>query len=102
MVKIQSLKLLLNKVQQVRLGCNNFIFCLTNIQQLRQDASTKNALARLQKSIEKQFTEQLEGFDEEELRKLEELHDLFEFLDDLDLEDEGEEMPPHPKKRAQQ
>ncbi|KIJ25339.1 hypothetical protein M422DRAFT_38823 [Sphaerobolus stellatus SS14] len=83
MSKIQTVKLLVNKLQRHRLP---------------KDATTKNAIARFDKAIEKRFAEQLENFNEEDLRKLEDLEDLFSFLDNVFSDDE--DMPPHPKKRA--
>jgi len=56
-------------------------------------------LNRFDAAISKSFENQLE-FKEEELRKLEELQDLFEFLDDIIPEDDGEFVDPEPKRRG--
>lgn len=45
------------------------------------------------------YSAQLEGFSEEDYRKLEYLKDLFEFLDDIIPEEEPEVPPPSKKGR---
>jgi condensin complex subunit 3 len=42
----------------------------------------------------------LEGFNEEEFRQLEELKELFEFLDDVIPEEDDEDDKPEPRKRG--
>ncbi|KAJ6631026.1 nuclear condensing complex subunit [Mycena sp. CBHHK59/15] len=64
------------------------------------DATINNAFKKFDASISKKFEKQLEGFDETELRKLEELHDLFEFLDDIIPEDDDEVVDVNPKKKG--
>lgn len=64
-----------------------------------KDATSRNALAKFDSLISKKFEKQLE-LEEEELRKLEELQDLFEFLDDIIPEDDGELIDPEPKRRG--
>ncbi|TDL22781.1 ARM repeat-containing protein [Rickenella mellea] len=85
--KIRSLKLLVNNIQSRR--------------PLR-DATSKNAFARFDGSLAKRFAAQLEGFNEEDFRKLEDLKELFEFLDDiipLDDDDEIDVVPAKGRKR---
>lgn len=50
--------------------------------------------------ISKKFVKQLEDFDEDEYRKLEELKDLFEFLDDIIPEDDDEMINIDTKKKG--
>jgi hypothetical protein len=57
------------------------------------DTTATNALTKFEASITKKFGEQLRDFSEEQYRKLEELHDLFEFLDDIIPEDDEDEVP---------
>jgi condensin complex subunit 3 len=63
-----------------------------------RDAVSKNALIKFEATLGKKFAAQLEGFSEEEYRKLEELQDLFKFLDDMIPEDD--EPEPETKKRG--
>jgi condensin complex subunit 3 len=52
-------------------------------------------LAKFDATISSRYSTQLEGFSEEDYRKLEYLKDLFEFLDDIIPEEEPEpEIPP--------
>ena len=54
-----------------------------------RDTSAKNALAKFDATLNKRYEKQLENFSEDEFRKLEELKELFEFLDDIiPLEDD--------------
>ncbi|KII87700.1 hypothetical protein PLICRDRAFT_30295 [Plicaturopsis crispa FD-325 SS-3] len=64
-----------------------------------RDTTANNAFTRFDAAITKKFEAQLEGFSEEEYRKLEHLKDLFEFLDDIIPEDDEEEVEV-PKKRG--
>ncbi|KXN87323.1 Condensin complex subunit 3 [Leucoagaricus sp. SymC.cos] len=64
-----------------------------------KDTTSRNALTKFDALICKKFEKQLE-FKEEELRKLEELQDLFEFLDDIIPEDDGELVDLEPKRRG--
>jgi len=52
--------------------------------------------------VEKKYEKQLEGFSEEEYRKLEEYHDFFKVIDQLlpPGEDEDEDTPPPQPKRS--
>lgn len=60
-----------------------------------REAVAKNALAKFDATISIKYSVQLEGFSEEDYRKLEYLKDLFEFLDDIIPEEEPEpEVPP--------
>ena len=59
-----------------------------------KDTTAKNALSRFDKAFSKKYEKQLADFNEESFRKLEELKELFEFLDDIIPEvDEEEEKP---------
>ncbi|KAI0699152.1 nuclear condensing complex subunit [Cerioporus squamosus] len=65
-----------------------------------RDTTAKNALAKFDAAITKKYEKQLENFSDEELRKLEELKELFEFLDDIiPLEDDDDELPKKGRKR---
>ncbi|KAK2461194.1 hypothetical protein APHAL10511_006721 [Amanita phalloides] len=66
--KVRTLKLLIHNVQSRR---------------PLHDAISNNALRKFDTAISKKFEKQLEGFSEEEYRKLAELKALFEFLDDI-------------------
>ena len=60
-------------------------------------------MLRFDKALTKRFAQQLEGFNnDEDFRKLENLKNLFEFLDEFNtLDDEGgEAFSPPPRKRA--
>ena len=48
-----------------------------------RDTSAKNALSKFENALSKKYEKALENFSEDEFRKLEELKDLFEFLDDI-------------------
>jgi condensin complex subunit 3 len=58
-----------------------------------KDLTSRRALAKFDALITKKFEKQLE-LKEEELRKLEELQDLFDFLDDIIPEDDAEFVDP--------
>lgn len=58
-----------------------------------KDLTSRKALAKFDALISKKFEKQLE-LKEEELRKLEELQDLFDFLDDIIPEDDDEIFDP--------
>lgn len=62
-----------------------------------RDFACKTAFTRFEAAISKKFEKQLQHFTEEEFRKLEELTELFEFLDSiipLDIdEDQGVDAP---------
>ncbi|KAG5641543.1 hypothetical protein DXG03_004802 [Asterophora parasitica] len=55
-----------------------------------RDTTTNNAFAKFEANIAKKFEKQLEDFSEEEYRKLEQLEELFKFLDDIIPEDDEE------------
>ena len=59
-----------------------------------KDTTSSNALLRYEKAISSKYEKQLASFNEEEYRQLEELKDLFEFLDDIIPEDDEEEERP--------
>ncbi|EIN08176.1 hypothetical protein PUNSTDRAFT_143847 [Punctularia strigosozonata HHB-11173 SS5] len=81
--KIRTLKLLVHNLRQRR---------------PLKDTAAQNAIAKFEAAITKKFEKQLEGFDEDEYRQLEQLKELFEFLDDI-IPDDDEEIE-MPKKRA--
>ena len=56
-----------------------------------RDTTSRNAFTKFDTFLTKTFTTQLENFNEEEFRQLEDLKDLFEFLDDI-IPDESEEL----------
>lgn len=64
-----------------------------------RDVTSHNALNKFDAIISRRFKNQLE-LKEKELRKFEELQDLFEFLDDIIPEDEGELVDPELKWRG--
>ncbi|KAJ7039564.1 nuclear condensing complex subunit [Mycena alexandri] len=73
--KVRTLKLLIDYVASHRpLG----------------DATSKNALKRFEQSMTKKFEKELEGFSEAEYRQLENLKDLFDFLDDIMPEEDDD------------
>lgn len=57
-----------------------------------KDAVTNNAFAKFEATICKKFEKQLEDFNEEEYRKLEELKDIFDFVDSIIPEDDDDEV----------
>ncbi|KAJ7090892.1 nuclear condensing complex subunit [Mycena belliarum] len=75
--KIRTLKLLIYTLNQAR-----------DLPRPIQDGLANKALKRFDASISKQFEAQLKGFNEVEYSKLEELKDLFDFLDDIIPEEE--------------
>ncbi|PIL28240.1 hypothetical protein GSI_09652 [Ganoderma sinense ZZ0214-1] len=65
-----------------------------------RDTASKNAVIKFDNALSKKYEKQLENFSEDELRKLEELKELFEFLDDIiPLEDDEEDPPKKGRKR---
>ncbi|XP_006463505.1 hypothetical protein AGABI2DRAFT_73577 [Agaricus bisporus var. bisporus H97] len=64
-----------------------------NMRRPLKDLTSRKALAKFDALISKKFEKQLE-LKEEELRKLEELQDLFDFLDDIIPEDDDEIFDP--------
>ena len=57
-------------------------------------------MIKFDNALSKKYEKQLENFSEEELRKLEELNELFEFLDDIiPLEDDEDDPPKKGRKR---
>ncbi|KAI9061537.1 ARM repeat-containing protein [Trametes sanguinea] len=69
---------------------------VTNLRSRRppRDTAAKNALAKFDAALSKKYEKQLENFSEDEFRKLEELRELFEFLDDIIPDDEDEDEAP--------
>ncbi|EJC98308.1 uncharacterized protein FOMMEDRAFT_114496 [Fomitiporia mediterranea MF3/22] len=77
--KIRTLKLLISNIRSRRPP---------------KDATSSNALSRFEKAISSKYETQLASFNEEEYKQLEELKELFEFLDDIIPEEEEEEEKP--------
>jgi condensin complex subunit 3 len=65
-----------------------------------RDSACNTALAKFETAIVKKFEKQLEQFSEEDFRKLEELNELFEFLDSIIPLDDDEPFDPEPRKRG--
>ncbi|KAK0203640.1 nuclear condensing complex subunit [Desarmillaria ectypa] len=64
-----------------------------------KDATAKNAINKFETALSKRFESQLANFSEEEYRDLDELKELFTFLDDLiPLDDEDEVIDVKPKR----
>ena len=57
-----------------------------------KDTTAKNALARFDSVVSKKFETKLANFNEEEYRQLEDLKDLFEFLDEIVPDDSDEDV----------
>ncbi|KAI0674717.1 nuclear condensing complex subunit [Trametes maxima] len=75
---------------------------LSNLRTRRppRDTTAKNALAKFDAALSKKYEAQLANFSEDEFRQLEELRDLFEFLDDIiPDEDDEDEAPRKGRKR---
>ncbi|KAI0363430.1 ARM repeat-containing protein [Pilatotrama ljubarskyi] len=72
---------------------------LSNLRSRRppRDTAAKNALLKFDAALSKKYERQLENFSEDEFRKLEELRELFEFLDDI-IPDENYDDDEPPKK----
>jgi len=65
-----------------------------------RDSFNNTALSKFESTIINKFEKQLEHFSEEEFRKLEELNELFEFLDGIIPLDDDEFLDPDPPKRG--
>ncbi len=64
-----------------------------------KDATAKNAINKFEAALSKRFESQLANFSEEEYRELDELKELFSFLDDLiPLDDDEEVIDVKPKR----
>jgi len=66
-----------------------------------KDSVCISALGKFEATLCKKFEKQLEHFSEEEFRKLEDLNELFEFLDSiisLDDDDDDFVAPEHPRR----
>ncbi|OCH93098.1 hypothetical protein OBBRIDRAFT_725376 [Obba rivulosa] len=84
--KIRTLKLLIHSL---------------NARRPLQDTTSRNAFTKFDKALSKRFEKQLADFNEDEYRQLEQLKELFEFLDDIIPDDDDEEVviPKKSKKR---
>ncbi|KAI0366103.1 hypothetical protein BV20DRAFT_692146 [Pilatotrama ljubarskyi] len=69
---------------------------LSNLRSRRppRDTAAKNALLKFDAALSKKYERQLENFSENEFRKLQELRELFEFLDDIIPDEDDDEEPP--------
>ncbi|GLB42418.1 putative nuclear condensing complex subunits, C-term domain [Lyophyllum shimeji] len=66
-----------------------------------RDTTTNNAFTKFETAINKKFEKQLEDFSEEEYRKLEQLEQLFSWLDEIIPEDDDEVISlDEPKKKG--
>ncbi|KAJ7650656.1 nuclear condensing complex subunit [Roridomyces roridus] len=83
--KIRTLKLLLHTLSSRR--------------PLR-DATSKNAFKKFDDAISKKFESELQDFNEEEYRKLEQLKGVFEEVDEIIPEDDDEVISTEPKKKG--
>ncbi|KAJ7678541.1 nuclear condensing complex subunit [Mycena rosella] len=83
--KIRTLKLLMHTL---------------NLRRPLHDATSKNAFNKFDANISKKFEKQLEDFDEAEYRKLEELKELFAFLDEIIPDDDDEVINTDVKKKG--
>ncbi|CCM04766.1 uncharacterized protein FIBRA_06956 [Fibroporia radiculosa] len=59
-----------------------------------RDAAAQNAIVKFDDLISKKFARQLEGFSEDEYRQLENMQDLFTFLDNIPPESDEEDVKP--------
>ncbi|KAG6903032.1 hypothetical protein C0995_007465 [Termitomyces sp. Mi166 len=57
-----------------------------------RDTTTNNAFAKFEAAVMKKFGKQLQDFNEEEYRKLEQLEELFSFVDSIIPDEEEEEV----------
>ena len=65
-----------------------------------RDSICNNAFTKFETLITKKFKNQLEHFSEEEFRKLEELNELFLFLDSIiPMEDDDNDVAPRRSKK---
>lgn len=64
-----------------------------------RDTTAQNAFIKFDDMISKKFAKQLEGFSEEEYRQLENMKDLFEFLDAVEPDSEEEDVKPTKRTR---
>ena len=65
-----------------------------------REASTKKTFAKFQATVETKYEKQLADFNEDEFRQLEELKDIFEFLDEITPDSDWDEEDTHVKKRG--
>lgn len=96
--KIRTLKLLVHNVFTVRPLFLPVLIThpLTPPFQRRpiRDVSARNALTKFDGAISKKYADKLDGFSEEEYRRLEQLEALFAFLDEIvPLDEEEGEVP---------
>lgn len=96
--EIQGLVVLLKNVVSVRTGMRTSLSIETHAEasiaslQRRplKDATSRNAMTRFENSLNKRYSEQVKGLDEEELRQNENLKDLWDMIDEIS-EDDGED-----------
>lgn len=103
--KVRVLKLLLTNLRSVRSrrkeACGSFVMLMVIQRRPPRDTAAKNALVKFDAALSKKYERQLENFSEDEFRKLEELRELFDFLDDIIPDfDEDDEPPKKGRKRC--
>lgn len=105
--RIRSLKLLMDTLKMVSLTAQSSLkLALMSLNPQRRplrDSASKTAFAKFESTLVENFGQQLEGFSEAEYRKLEELNELFEFLDSvipLDEEYDDLDVPKKGRKRS--
>ena len=93
--RIRSLKLLMDNLRAVSWPIHHILTSIKfRMKQRRplRDFACNMAFSRFETAISKKFEKQLHHFTEEEFRKLEELTELFEFIDSIipldDVEDQ--------------
>lgn len=101
--RIRSMKLLMVNLRAVSssssLSCHCLIECILQRRPLRDHAS-KTAFSKFETAFTKKFEKLLEDFSEEEFRKLEELDELFMFLDSIFPPEDEETEADIPRKRG--
>jgi condensin complex subunit 3 len=95
--KIRSLKLLMDNLRAVSSPYNPLKAImnrdLSSQRRPLRDSVCNNAFTKFETLITKKFENQLEHFSEEEFRKLEELNELFMFLDSIiPMEDDDDDI----------
>ncbi|KAF9461702.1 chromosome condensation complex protein [Collybia nuda] len=84
-----------DKIKELKLLMHNL-----RLRRPPRDSTTKNAFTKFETAVCKKFEKQLEGFDEEEYKKLEQLQELFAFLDNIIPDDDDEVIDIDVKKKG--
>ncbi|KAH7096918.1 nuclear condensing complex subunit [Auriculariales sp. MPI-PUGE-AT-0066] len=85
------------------LKIRTLVVLVSNVQRRRPigDSTARTALERFSKSLRKRFAEQLEGVTDEDMRKMDALTKLFEFMDSMpEVEEQEQTQPSQSKKRG--